>query len=108
MPAYPVDDFSLPAVSIWDTPRFAWRGAMLDVARHFFGVEDVKRYIDLLAYYKMNRFHMHLADDQGWRIMINAWPQLATVGGSTEVGGGPGGYYTQAEYADIVAYAQSR
>lgn len=94
--------------TIRDQPRFVWRGAMLDVARHFFGVADVKRYIDLLAYYKLNRLHLHLADDQGWRIMINAWPRLATHGGSTQVGGGAGGYYTQAEYADIVAYAQRR
>ena len=56
---------SLPAVSIRDVPRFAWRGAMLDVARHFFGVEDVKRYIDLISHYKMNRLHLHLSDDQG-------------------------------------------
>ena len=94
--------------TIEDTPRFAWRGVMLDVARHFFGVADVKRLIDLAAYYKMNYFHLHLSDDQGWRIMINAWPRLATYGGSAEVGGGQGGYYTQADYADIVAYAQSR
>ena len=94
--------------TIRDYPRFAWRGVMLDVARHFFRVDEVKRYIDLIATYKMNRFHMHLSDDQGWRIMINSWPNLVTYGGSTEVGGGPGGYYTQAEYADIVAYAQSR
>jgi len=94
--------------TIRDHPRFAWRGAMLDVARHFFAVEDVKRYIDLIAYHKMNRFHMHLADDQGWRIMIHSWPNLATHGGSTEVGGGHGGYYTQEEYSDIVAYAESQ
>jgi len=94
--------------TIRDYPRFAWRGAMLDVARHFFSIADLKRYIDLLAYYKINRFHLHLTDDQGWRIMINAWPNLATYGGSTQVGGGAGGYYTQAEYADLVAYAQSR
>lgn len=94
--------------TIRDYPRFAWRGAMLDVARHFFSVDEVKRYIDLMAYYKMNRFHLHLSDDQGWRIEIKAWPDLAARGGSTEVGGGPGGYYTQAEYADLVAYAQSR
>jgi hexosaminidase len=81
---------------------------MLDVARHFFPVNDVKRYLDLLAYYKLNRFHLHLTDDQGWRLVINSWPKLATYGGSKQVGGGPGGYYTQAEYADIVAYAQSR
>ncbi len=94
--------------TIRDYPRFVWRGAMLDVARHFFSVDDVKHYIDLLAYYKINRFHIHLSDDQGWRIMIDSWPNLATHGGSTEVGGGPGGHYTQLEYADIVAYAQSR
>lgn len=100
--------WTLPTGTIRDYPRFEWRGAMLDVARHFFGVSDVKRFIDLLAYYKMNRFHLHLSDDQGWRLMINRWPKLATYGGSTEVGGGAGGYYTQAEYAEIVAYAQSR
>lgn len=100
--------WSLPVATIRDRPRFAWRGAMLDVARHFFGVADVKRFIDLLAYYKMNRLHLHLSDDQGWRIAIDAWPELAAYGGSSEVGGGPGGHYTQAEYAEIVSYAQSR
>jgi hexosaminidase len=100
--------WQIPTGTIWDTPRFAWRGMMLDVARHFFSVGDVKRCIDEIAYYKMNRFHMHLSDDQGWRIWIDSWPRLAGYGGSTEVGGGPGGYYTQAEYADIVAYAQSQ
>ncbi len=99
---------SLPAGTIRDYPRFPWRGAMLDVSRHFFGVADVKRYIDLLAYYKMNRLHLHLSNDQGWRVMIASWPNLALHGGSTQVGGGKGGYYTQAEYAEIVAYAQSR
>ena len=81
---------------------------MLDVARHFLSVEDVKRYVDLIALYKMNRLHLHLADDQGWRIEIMSWPRLATHGGSTEVGGGPGGYYTQEEYADLVAHARRR
>ncbi|HZY45271.1 MAG TPA: beta-N-acetylhexosaminidase [Anaerolineae bacterium] len=100
--------WTVPTGTITDYPRFEWRGAMLDVARHFFSVDDVKRYIDLLAYTKINRLHLHLTDDQGWRIMINAWPKLATLGGSTEVGGGAGGYYTQADYAEIVAYAQSR
>jgi len=100
--------WTMPAAVIQDSPRFVWRGVMLDVARHFFSVADVKRYIDLAAAYKMNRFHLHLADDQGWRIEIKSWPKLATYGGSTEVGGGPGGYYTQADYADIVAYAQAR
>lgn len=93
---------------IRDYPRFEWRGAMLDVARHFFNISDVKRYINLLAYYKINRLHLHLSDDQGWRIEIKSWPNLAAYGGSTEVGGGSGGYYTQEEYADIVSYAESR
>jgi hexosaminidase len=100
--------WEMAAGTIRDMPRFAWRGVMLDVARHFFSVEEVKRYIDLSAYYKLNRLHLHLSDDQGWRIEIKSWPKLATVGGSTEVGGGAGGYYTQAEYADLVAYAGSR
>ena len=62
---------------IADRPRFGWRGAMLDVARHFFSVDDVKRYIDLMSLYKFNRLHLHLADDQGWRIEIKSWPELA-------------------------------
>jgi hexosaminidase len=97
-----------PAARITDAPRFGWRGAMLDVARHFFGPADVKRYIDLIALYKMNRLHLHLTDDQGWRIQIKSWPKLTTVGGSTQVKGGPGGFYTKQEYADIVAYARDR
>jgi hexosaminidase len=99
---------SAPAARIVDRPRYAWRGAMLDVARHFVSVADVKRYIDYLALYKMNRLHLHLTDDQGWRIEITSWPNLTTHGGSTGVGGGPGGYYTQQQYADIVAYAAER
>jgi hexosaminidase len=93
---------------IRDYPRFAWRGAMLDVARHFFGAADIKKFIDRMAYYKLNRFHLHLTDDQGWRLVINAWPQLALHGGSAAVGGDPGGYFTQEDYADIVAYARTR
>ncbi len=93
---------------ITDHPDYAYRGAMLDVARHFFSVEDVKRFIDLISYYKMNALHLHLSDDQGWRIEIKSWPNLAIHGGSTEVGGGPGGYYTQEQYADIVKYASDR
>ncbi len=100
--------WTLPGVTIRDYPRFAWRGAMLDVARHFFGVDDVKRYIDLLAYYKFNRLHLHLTDDQGWRIEIKSWAKLAEFGGRTAVDGAQGGYYTQDEYADLVAYAASR
>lgn len=93
---------------IEDAPNYEYRGAMLDVARHFFDVPDVKRYIDLLATYKMNILHLHLSDDQGWRIEIKSWPNLTKHGGSTQVGGGKGGFYTQEEYADIVKYAQDR
>lgn len=94
--------------SIADYPSYGHRGAMLDVSRHFFGVDDVKRFADFLAYYKMNRLHLHLSDDQGWRIEIKSWPNLTMIGGSTQVGGGPGGYYTQEQYAEIVKYAQDR
>jgi hexosaminidase len=97
-----------PAVHIVDRPRFAWRGAMLDVARHFFDLEEVKRYLDLMALHKMNRLHLHLSDDQGWRIEIKSWPNLTAAGARTEVGATVGGFYTQARYKDIVAYAQER
>jgi hexosaminidase len=100
--------WTIPAVRIADWPRYSWRGAMLDVARHFFSVREVKQYIDLLALYKMNVLHLHLADDQGWRIEIKSRPKLAAMGSVTQVGGGPGGYYTQDEYSDIVRYAQER
>ena len=99
--------WTIPAVTITDRPRFAWRGAMLDVARHFFTVDEVKQYIDMLALYKFNMFHIHLADDQGWRIEIKSRPALVAAG-ALQVGGGPGGFYTQAEYADIVRYAADR
>jgi len=94
--------------TIEDSPRYAYRGAMLDVSRHFFTVAQVKRYIDELALYKINELHLHLSDDQGWRIAIDSWPRLATYGGSTEVGGGAGGHYTKADYKEIVDYAASR
>ena len=81
---------------------------MLDVARHFFGVDDVKHYIDLIALYKLNRLHLHLSDDQGWRIEVKSWPNLTKHGASTQVGGGAGGFYTQEQYADLVKYAQDR
>jgi len=99
---------SLPAVSITDSPRFRWRGAMLDVARHFFSVDDVKHYIDLISHYKINILHLHLTDDQGWRIEIKSWPKLTEIGSRTQVNGGGGGFYTQEQFKEIVAYAQSR
>lgn len=95
----------IPTGKITDSPNFEYRGSMLDVARHFFSVEDVKKYIDILAYYKINTLHLHLTDDQGWRIEIKSWPKLTEVGGRSEVGGGEGGFYTQEDYKEIVAYA---
>ncbi|MEI7421276.1 MAG: beta-N-acetylhexosaminidase [Prolixibacteraceae bacterium] len=94
--------------TILDYPSYSYRGSMLDVARHFFGPDIVKRYIDLIAVYKMNVLHLHLADDQGWRIEIKAWPALTAIGGTTQVGGGKGGFYTQDEYKDLVQYAADR
>ncbi len=100
--------WKVPTGTIRDSPTYAYRGAMLDVARHFFSVEDVKRYIDLIAAYKMNILHLHLADDQGWRIEIKSWPRLTEYGSTTQVGGGKGGFYTQEQYKDLVRYAQDR
>ncbi|MCX4508924.1 beta-N-acetylhexosaminidase [Streptomyces sp. NBC_01619] len=100
--------WQIPGGTITDSPRFGHRGAMLDVSRHFFTVDQVKLYIDQLALYKINKLHLHLSDDQGWRIAIDSWPRLTTHGGSTQVGGGPGGYYTKAQYKEILAHAASR
>ncbi|MBB4688248.1 beta-N-acetylhexosaminidase [Amycolatopsis jiangsuensis] len=94
--------------TVLDYPRFGYRSAMLDVARHFFAPDQVKQYIDRIAQYKINTLHLHLSDDQGWRIEIKSWPRLATEGGKTAAYGDPGGYYTQAQYRDLVAYAASR
>jgi hexosaminidase len=91
-----------------DTPRYAWRGAMLDVARHFFPVSQVEQYVDLMSLYKMNTLHLHLSDNDGWRIDIKSWPRLARYGGSTDASRGPGGFYTQDDYREIVRYAASR
>ena len=100
--------WTIPPVTIDDRPRFAWRGSMLDVARHFFTVDEVKQFIDLLVLYKLNVLHLHLADDQGWRIEIKSRPRLTAMGSATQVGGGPGGFYTQADYAELVRYARER
>ena len=109
----------LSPVVITDAPRFSWRGMHLDCSRHFFPVSFVKKFIDLLALHNMNVFHWHLTDDQGWRIEINKWPRLTTIGSQrsgTIIGtnsdlddGIPyGGFYTQAEAREIVAYAAAR
>jgi hexosaminidase len=100
--------WQIPTGKVKDYPSYEMRGAMLDVARHFFEVEDVKRYIDLISFYKMNVLHLHLSDDQGWRIEIKKWPKLTTHGGSTKVGGGKGGFFTQEQYKEIVQYAREK
>ncbi len=101
-------DWIIPCAEIIDYPSYAYRGMMLDVARHFFTVGEVKLMIDRMAEYKMNQFHLHLTDDQGWRLEIKSRPKLTSIGGSSEVGGGGGGYYTQEDYLDIIRYANSR
>ena len=83
--------WTVPGGRVLDYPRFEYRSAMLDVARHFFSVEQVKRYIDLISLYKINHLHLHPTDDQSWRIEIDSWPKLTEIGGSTEVDGGLGG-----------------
>lgn len=99
---------AVPAVRIEDRPRFGYRGVMLDVARHFFSVPDVQRWIDRAAALKYNHLHLHLTDDQGWRIEIAAWPLLTARGADGDATGGPGGFYTKADYREIVAYAAAR
>ena len=113
-------DILIPAGNIKDEPRFAYRGMHLDVSRHFFPLEFVKKYIDLLALHNMNTFHWHLTDDQGWRIEIKKYPKLTEVGsmrnrtvvgkaGSKEYDNTPyGGFYTQEQTKEIVRYAQER
>ena len=98
----------IPGVHITDSPRYEYRGQHLDVARHFLGVRDVQRFIDMLALYKLNRLHLHLSDDQGWRIEIPGWPKLTEIGGSSQVGGKGGGYYTQQDFRELVQYAGDR
>ncbi len=119
----PVDStasITLPCLEIEDRPAFPWRGFMLDEARHFFGVETVKRILDWLSFFKINRFHWHLTDDQGWRIKIKQYPLLTEIGSqrkrskrknrfSHDWDNSPhGGYYTGAEIREIVAYAADR
>lgn len=112
-------EWTVPQVEIRDVPRFQWRGLMLDVARHYQPVKEIKRFIDLLAMHKLNTFHMHLTDDQGWRVEIKKYPRLTEIGAwrsETVIGrntgkfdGIPhGGYYTQDELREIVAYAADR
>ncbi|MFJ4173596.1 beta-N-acetylhexosaminidase [Microbacterium sp. NPDC089696] len=97
--------WSLPHVEIVDAPRFPRRGVMLDVTRHFFDVTEVKRFIDETSALKFNHLHLHLSDDQGWRIHIDSWPKLTELSSASAADGDRGGYYTQDDYREIVAYA---
>ena len=100
--------FLIPSVRVEDAPRFAYRGVMLDVARHFHGVETVKAYIDRAASLKFNVLHLHLTDDQGWRLEVASRPRLTELSSSSSVGGDAGGFFTRDDYAQIVAHAASR
>jgi len=112
----PEANWKIPCAVIDDKPRYGWRGMHLDCSRHFFSVDEIKRYLDIMCIYKMNRFHWHLTDDQGWRIELKRYPELTQVGAfrdGTQVGHNAneidkvrhGGYYTQEQIRDIVAYA---
>lgn len=112
---FPLDkskEISIPCGFFEDYPRFKWRGVHLDVCRHFFPVEFVKKYIDILATYKINTFHWHLTDDQGWRIEIKKYPGLTEIGSirkETMGDGKPlGGFYTQEQIREVVEYAKSK
>lgn len=109
----------IPCVTINDAPRFNYRGMHLDCARHFFGVDEVKKYIDVMAMYKLNRLHWHLTDDQGWRVELKKYPELTLIGGfrdgtiigqdfSSNDGIRYGGYYTQEQIKDLIKYADDR
>jgi len=100
----------IPSVEIRDEPRFKYRGMHLDVCRHFVSVENIKKHLDMMAIFKMNKFHWHLTEDQGWRIEIKAYPLLTSVGSKRIEGEGYeyGGYYTQDEIKEIVSYAAER
>lgn len=112
--------WSVPATHLKDAPKFPWRGVMLDVVRHFAPTRDVLRFIDLLAMHRLNTLHLHLTDDQGWRVQITRYPRLTEIGGwrpETQVGAAPGspndgrphgGFYTQDDIREIVAYATAR
>lgn len=100
--------WALLGADIADSPRFARRGVMLDVVRHFFGVDDVKKFIDSTSALKLNHLHLHLSDDQGWRVHIDSWPRLTELSAGTSANGDPGGFYTKDDYREIVAYAASR
>jgi len=120
LPINQVNEVSIPLIQVSDQPKYQWRGMHLDCSRHFFNTTFIKKYIDMLAYYKMNKFHWHLTDDQGWRIEIKKYPKLTEVGAwrnGTMIGHYRdqkidsikyGGFYTQSDIKEIITYAQER
>ncbi|MFH1000087.1 MAG: family 20 glycosylhydrolase [Bacteroidota bacterium] len=102
------EELQIPPLRIWDEARFSYRGMHLDVCRHFFDVEFIKHYLDLMAYYKFNTFHWHLTEDQGWRIEIKKYPKLTEIGAwrTEEDGSRYGGFYTQEEIKEVIEYAK--
>ncbi len=101
------DGSSAPVVHVVDHPRFEWRGAMLDVARHPLTADEVCRFVELMSRFKLNRLHLHLSDDQGWRLEMPDWPALTSVGGATACGGDPGGWFTLADWSRIIDHADA-
>ncbi len=108
LPATAADNYLLPRIVIEDSPQYAWRGSMIDVARSFLPISYLKSHIDRMARFKLNKLHLHLSDDQGWRVEIKQYPGLTAVGGASAVEGGQPGFYTQDELRDLVNYAASR
>ncbi|MBO3086577.1 family 20 glycosylhydrolase [Cellulomonas fengjieae] len=104
----PSGELRVPAVRIEDAPRYAWRGLSVDVARHFVPMDDLKVVIGLMAHYKLNVLHLHLTDDQGWRLDLPSRPLLTRLSSATSVGGDPGGSYSAADFADLVGFAAAR
>ncbi|WTW98007.1 beta-N-acetylhexosaminidase [Streptomycetaceae bacterium NBC_01309] len=100
--------WTVPGGSVTDSPRYAYRGMMLDIVRQYFTPGEVRRLVDDISRYKFNYLHLRMTDDQGWRIAVDGLPRLTEVGGATQVGGGPGGFWTQQDYREVVAYAAER
>lgn len=100
--------FAAWPVHVADEPAYGWRGLSVDVARHFFGVDDLRVVVDLMTSYKLNVLHLHLSDDQGWRLAVPSRPDLVARSGGTAVDGDPGGYFTTEEFEALVAYAAAR
>lgn len=106
--ADPPSSKTIPQVTVEDTPRFAWRGLSMDVARSAYPTEELKRLVSLLAAYKMNVLHLHLTDDQGWRLEVDGWPQLTEISGKTSVDGGRAFHYPAKELRELIKYAADR